>query len=248
MDYNLVFLFILGASIGSFVNVAALRFIADESIIYPPSHCPQCQHRLKPKDLIPIISYLLLKGKCRYCGEKISIQYPIVEFLMGILFVLFYLRLGLTLDYLIAILFTVTITVAVITDLKTKYIPYTAVLICAGLIFLVQLIGGQQDIVFRVLSACILFGVLFLCSKKEVMGDGDSALGALIGISMSPYNAAAAMFWSVVIGGMIGAGILLKDRRSLKKQVPFVPFMAVGSLVALFSEAATMSYFSSLLR
>jgi len=247
MGLNPVWLFVLGTVVGSFVNVAALRFIAEESIIFPPSHCPQCQHRLKPKDLIPIISYLLLKGKCRYCGKRISIQYPIVELFMGILFTLFYMKMGLSLRFLVAVVFAATMTIAAIVDLKTQHVPYRAVLICVGLLFLAQLVGGQQDIALRVLSAFILFGVLFLCSKKGVMGEGDSAIGALIGISMSPHNAAAAVFWAVVIGGIVGAAILLKDRRSLKKQVPFVPFLAVGSLVAIFAEKQTLLYFSYLL-
>lgn len=136
----LLFTFGLGTVIGSFLNVVALRGLTGESIVLPPSKCPKCGTRIKPWHNIPILSYLFLKGKCAYCNEKISIQYPIVEFLTGLLLVGCLLKYSLTLNALFVFLAGCTLLVMSVTDIKEK-------VICAGHAWFLIILGLVYNVV-----------------------------------------------------------------------------------------------------
>src|SRR6056297_187760 len=119
----IIFIFILGLIGGSFLNVVIYRLPLKKSIIFPSSHCPYCETKLKYYDLIPVLSYIINKGKCRYCGEKISFQYPIVELLTGLLFLLTFLNYDLTSEFIIFIFLISVLIVVSFIDIKYQIIP-----------------------------------------------------------------------------------------------------------------------------
>src|SRR6056297_3586907 len=116
-------IFSIGLVIGSFLNVLICRLPKNDSIVFPSSHCPECNTKLKYYDLIPIFSYIFLKGKCRYCGEKISLQYPITEFLTGLLFLLVFLNYGFSSEFIIFIILISSLIIVSFIDLKYQIIP-----------------------------------------------------------------------------------------------------------------------------
>lgn len=229
--------FLFGAAIGSFLNVVALRTLSGESIVYPPSHCPRCSHRLGAKDLLPIISYLLLKG--RHCGGRISPQYPLVEVAVGALFGGLFALYGPALKSLWLAAFFAALAVATVTDLKEGVVPYGPLIWSAAAIIGLKLAGSRDGFLSDLLAAAVMFFVLALPAKFNLVGEGDAPVGVLVGFSLGPAAAAAALFWAVVLGGAYGAALLVKNSRNSKKAVPFVPFMAAGCAVAVFLPGAT---------
>ncbi len=245
--------FVGGAVIGSFLNMLIWRLPREESIVYPPSHCPKCNARLRFFDLLPILSYILLRGKCRYCGERIAPRYLIVELLASSLSLLlawrfliadfqpFYLVLYLPFTYaLIAIFFI---------DLEHYIIPDELSLFTIGwgiLFDLLRLFGGKGKLLWgfllpAVLSALSFFLLVILIDmagrflfKKESMGGGDAKLAAGIGACLGWQGAIVAFFLAVVLGCFIGVGLILSRRREWGTYIPFGPFLVVGSISAIF--------------
>jgi len=120
---NDVLIFILGLIVGSFSNVCIYRIPKNESIVYPASHCPKCHSNIKPVDNIPLISYILLKGRCRNCKSKISIQYPVVELLTGLIYLIIYLAYGLSVQTLIYIILSSALVIIAFIDLNEQIVP-----------------------------------------------------------------------------------------------------------------------------
>jgi len=228
-----IFFIILGLIVGSFLNCTALRLIKNEQFISGKSKCPLCGHDLGILDLIPVFSFILLKGKCRYCKKRISVQYVLVEILTGILFLLTYLYL----NNIIFWLFIISIfTIIFIVDLKTFIIP-DKILIPTILISLFYVILFQGDIVNRLIGAGIWF-LFFLAinvfSKGKWMGFGDVKLAILLGFLVSWPNILVAMFLSFFLGAIIGVGLILIKNKGMKTEVPFAPFLITGTIIAVF--------------
>ncbi len=206
----LLFIFIIGLCIGSFLNVVILRALSGESIVFPASKCPKCQHPLKWWHNIPILSYILLRGKCGFCGEKISIQYPIIELLTGIAFILVFLKFGLTINTLFAFVITSLLIVLAGTDWKEKVVfdMHTYALIGTGLFCAVLTTGliiydyttlfghfeyNTQWFVDNPLTVSLLGVILgfvgmeiisrtgFLLAGTRAFGEGDSFIAAGLG-------------------------------------------------------------------
>ena len=174
---------ILGLLIGSFINVCIVRIPEGESIVFPPSRCPRCQKRLSPLDLIPVISYLLLRGKCRHCGEKISARYPLVEILVSVLFILVYRKYGLSFSALAYAVLAAVLVAASFIDLEHMIIPdaLNIFLGAAGLLFLLagQTVSWRQALLGFAAGGGILLLLGYLSVwilKKEGMGGGDIKL------------------------------------------------------------------------
>lgn len=191
--YILFWIFIIGICLGSFYNVVILRSLSGESIVYPPSKCPKCGQRLKPWHNIPILSYVFLKGKCAFCKEKISIQYPLVEFVTGLLFLLTYIKFGFHYMTLFVLLCISCLIIMTVTDLKEKIVDcnYAIFMAAAGLIY-AFLVGGISCVIDAILGAVLGFVIIeliarvgYLLKKGRAMGEADSyvaaALGALVG-------------------------------------------------------------------
>ena len=237
-----IFIFLLGAIIGSFLNVCIFRIPKEESIAFPPSHCGNCNTKLKGKDLVPILSYILLKGRCRYCKEKVSIQYPIIEGFTGILFMILYLKYGLTLSLLSFISLTAILIVIGIIDYKTQYV-YTSNIITGiifGIIFVALsfILGERVDLINVALGAFIPALILaVIVWTTNAMGWGDVEIifmtGIFLGLKLNLLN----LFISIVLGGSYAIYLMLCRKKSGKEEMAFGPYIAVATYITiLFGE------------
>ena len=186
-----IYIFIVGLCIGSFLNVVILRGLADESIVFPPSKCPKCLNKLKWYHNIPILSYVFLRGKCAFCHEKISIQYPIIEFLNGLIYGALFLKYGLCLNLLFYFIFASLFIVIFMTDIKEKVIftSHAYILTFFGLLFnflnknlVDSVLGGLVGFIFLEIITFFIYKII----KKRAFGEGDSyvlmGLGAIFGL------------------------------------------------------------------
>lgn len=207
----LIFIFITGLCLGSFYNVVILRSISGESIVFPPSKCPKCGNKLKPWHNIPVLSYLLLRGRCGFCKEKISIQYPIVELVTAILFCLIFNRYGLSFTTLFTMFWVSCLIIMTVTDIKTKLVDcnYAIAMGVSGLIYM--LISNQLNGLWSSLGGALLGYIIvelvarlgYLLKKNRAMGEADSylaaAFGAIVGyqgiVTVLLYSVAASMFF-----------------------------------------------------
>lgn len=230
---TLVFLF--GLTIGSFLNVCIFRIPQGISIIAPPSNCPQCSQRLRVLDLIPVISYLFLRGKCRYCGMPISLRYPLVELCCGVGFFVLYLQFGLTIQCLMAIVLFSGLVVCSLIDLDYQIIPdrVNLVLFLAG--FLLLSLQSTALLVNGLIGAVVGFGVLFLIAvaSKGGMGGGDVKLAAVLGLYLGWSNILLALFLSSLIGSIVGLTWAAIKRKNLKTALPFGPFLSIASMIVI---------------
>lgn len=225
---------ILGLVIGSFVNVCIYRIPRGESVIYNPSHCTSCNTNLEFLDLIPLISYILLKGKCRYCGEGIKVRYPFVELLTGGIFLITFLHIGfdvLLIKYLV--LFSALIAVTFI-DLDHQIIPNK-------LIFFILTWGITWQIFYPELfwyqaagGAILGGGPLLLAAiiSRGGMGGGDIKLMFAAGFILGISATALALFLSFLAGSIIGMALILLRIKGRKDPIPFGPFLSLGIFIA----------------
>lgn len=227
---------IFGIIIGSFLNVCIYRIPNKKSIVYPSSFCPICGTPLKPLDLVPLLSYLLNSGKCKYCKVKISIQYPLIELLNGIIYILLFMKYGLSiLFFKYAVLSSLIIVIAVI-DLKTKEIPdeLNAFGLLSGLLFSLlhntkfSLIDGSLGLLLG--SAIFL---LIAIASGGAMGGGDIKMIGMLGFAVGWKNILLLMLLSFVIGAVISVVLMLLRIKSRKDYIPFGPFIALAYLITI---------------
>jgi leader peptidase (prepilin peptidase)/N-methyltransferase len=246
-----VFAFVFGAVIGSFLNVLIFRLPRRISIVAPHSFCPNCKRPIKWYENIPIISYIALGGKCAGCQKGISIRYPLVEALTGILFIYAFSRYHFTWEFLfIAFFFSAMLTVAFI-DFSFQVIPdvisipgiiigilyqitlgdfmagFIGMLFGGGLIFLMRIIGGKAY-------------------KKEVMGLGDVYLTAMIGAFVGFPFIIPAIFIAALIGATLGMIFIISTHQSRESPIPFGPFLAFGGMAVIIFHQQTHKLFALL--
>ena len=234
----IILFFIMGTVFGSFYNVVGYRVPKGESIMYPPSHCTKCNHKLGPLELIPILSYIFLGGKCKNCKDKISCFYPIFEFMSGLLFALSYVVFGLSLECLLSILFISMLLIIIISDYQTMIIPDSVLLFFGIAILIVKyFIVGYPSILYCLLDGVIAFILMFLIKKlgdflfkKESMGGGDIKLLGIFGIMFGYIMAMFSVFLASVIGLPIS---LILIRKKDSHEIPFGPFLAVAAMIIL---------------
>ncbi len=239
--YYILLFFAFGTILGSFYNVVGDRIPLKESIIKPPSHCDNCKHQLKAKDLVPIFSYIFNGGKCPYCKTKITPFYPLFETLSGVLFALTYMSFGLSLSLIVALTFISLLLILLVSDFKYMIMP-DSILIIFGIIIAIEiiLIYGLKLFLIRLLgafiSAIIMFGIKKLGDflfKKESMGGGDIKLLFIFGLTLG-YEMA---IFSVFLGSLIGLPvsiILAKNKEKNKNnEIPFGPYLSIGAIIIL---------------
>jgi leader peptidase (prepilin peptidase) / N-methyltransferase len=235
---------VVGVVIGSFLNVVIWRVPRGESVVSPPSHCPGCDTPIAPRDNVPVLSWLLLRGKCRHCHNPISPRYPLVELATGVLFAPMAVRFGLAWD-LPAYLYLAAIAVALaLIDIDVHRLPNAIVLpsypVVAALLLLPAVVDGRWDDYLRaVLGGLILFAFYFLLAfiYPAGMGFGDvklaGVLGAYLGwLGWGAFGAGA--FLGFLLGGVLGALLMAVGRAGRKSKIPFGPFMLAGALIAVF--------------
>lgn len=245
---------VFGLLIGSFLNVVALRIPKGMSVSHPPSHCTSCGHRLGPLDLIPVISYVLARGKCRYCGESFSIAYAVWEALAGIFFVLTAMVLGPVPELLVG-LTLVSILIAIVqTDLRHLLIPNKIVFFGMGAGLLLRIFIHESPLWQYVVAFLIGGGVLYLIAflgelllKKESMGGGDIKLLAMLGL----YIGVKGVLLTIFLGSLIGlvASLILMAAGLIKREqaVPFGPYLALGAYAAYLWGDQLLSWYMNLL-
>lgn len=249
---------ILGAIIGSFLNALLFRFNTGRGM-GGRSRCMHCSHTLRALDLVPLLSYLFLRGCCRYCGAKISLQYPLVEATMALLGVLAYLAHPQPFAFIFWFLVCALLLFVVVYDLRHTIIPWSFSLTLAGFAFLHLFINLEQGAGMLPSLGALLAGpllalplfLLSLVSRGTWMGWGDSvlelSLGWLLGLSAGATGLMLA-FWSGAIGGL---GLILfsrwhrrRSRFTMRSEIPFAPFLVLGALLAHFLH---VDFFSSLM-
>jgi len=228
--------FIFGLIVGSFLNCVIYRLEIGKSALKGRSFCPHCQHQLKWQDLIPIFSFLILRGKCRYCKKPIFWQYPLVELITGILFLLFFI---FHFSFFIFIISSFLIIIFVY-DLKHYIIPDKIIYPAIVIAFLYQLFNhwsliiNHLNFIYSALGASFFFLLIVLASRGKGMGIGDIKLGFLMGLILGWPNILVALFLAFLIGAIIGIGLMISRKKTLKSEVPFGPFLVTGTFLALF--------------
>ena len=239
--YYAIVLFVFGTIFGSFYNVVGDRVADGKSIIYPPSHCPKCKHRLTPLELVPIFSYLFQGGKCKNCKCKIPLFHPLYEIFVGLLFMFSYISFGFTGDFVIALTFGSMLAIIIVSDYYYMIIP-DEILIFFGVTLALEvlLINGIDAFGISLLSGIISFGVMFLIKlfgdfifKTESMGGGDIKLLFFLGFILGWPQALLSIFLGSIIGLPISL-IVLKIKNT--NIIPFGPFLALGAIIILLTQ------------
>jgi leader peptidase (prepilin peptidase) / N-methyltransferase len=233
--FNLIII-IYGLLLGSFFNVVGLRIPLQKSIVKPRSACPSCGHQLKPYELIPIVSYLLQRGKCRGCQSRISPIYPIFELLTGILFAIAPTIIGWSGELLVALTLISMFMIIVVSDIHYMIIPDKILLWFAGIFLLERIFMPLSPWWDSLLGAAVGFLLLLLIAlvTKGGMGFGDVKLYALLGFVLGFKLVLLSFFLSTLYGAVIGGLALLFKIVKRRQPIPFGPFIAAGTLTAYF--------------
>jgi leader peptidase (prepilin peptidase) / N-methyltransferase len=248
-----VIVFALGASIGSFINVVVYRLPARLSLLFPPSRCPHCLNQLKAYDNVPVLGWLWLKGRCRYCKSKISIRYPVVEAVTGFLFLLVFWSFKfslLTLGYWALCSWLLALSLI---DLDTMTLPnpLTKSGLVLGIVFQIvygffleaSFLGAVHHFKIAIVGAVVglwLFDAIALIGSiafgKTAMGGGDAKLAAMMGAWLGWKYLLLASFLACLVGVIVGI-----SRMQWGQKIPFGPFLALGAVMALFGGEAILS-------
>ncbi|MFA5013125.1 MAG: prepilin peptidase [Candidatus Paceibacterota bacterium] len=260
-----IFVFIFGLLVGSFLNCVIWRTYKNQSFMRGRSYCPRCKQELSWLDLVPLFSFLFLRGRCRYCKKPISIQYPLVELVLGLLFVFIYnyfkielLYDGFTFAFYNVVFLWAAISllaIAFVYDLKHYIIPDGVTFLGIGLTIAWIIFGYlqgfyiEQDVVGFIVAAAgatIFFFILWFFSKGRAMGFGDVKLVFFLGLLLGITNTAVALFISFISGAIIGLILIALRKKKLKSSVPFGPFLVAGTFVALFYGTVIKDWYLSL--
>lgn len=243
-----------GLIIGSFLNVCIYRIPREESIAWPGSHCPTCNHSLKWYDNIPLVSYLTLKGKCRYCKTPISTQYPIVESLNALLYITMYLKFSFSVDFIFYSLISSVLLAIIFIDFKEMIIPDSlvlSILVLSGINKSVNyFVYGLSPDLFGSILGMLIAGGLFLAIvmlSRGGMGGGDvtliGALGFVLGVKYILLN----IFLSFVLGAIISVFLLAAKIKTRKDPIPFGPFIALGFFMTVLMGQSIINWYFNLL-
>ncbi len=249
--YYTIVLFLFGIVLGSFYNVVGYRLPKGESLLFPSSHCTKCNHKLGASELVPIFSYLFLKGKCKNCGEKISLFYPIFELCSGLLFAFSYILFGFSIELAIALTFISTLLIIIISDYQTMIIP-DEVLISGSILLIIELWiqRGLHGTLEAIGAGILAFITMFLLKKfgdflfkKESMGGGDIKLMFVFGLTLGYPMAIVAIFVASFVALPVAVYFTMKykdqkyidDDEIPEHSIPFGPFLAIAAIVLLLS-------------
>lgn len=229
-------LFMLGAIFGSFYYVVAYRIPKGESIIYPPSHCPNCNHRLGALELIPIFSFLLQGGKCKNCKCKISFFYPAFEIVCGLLFGFSYLSYGFSLDLIMVLTFISMIMIVILSDIYYMIISDGVLVFFGSCLFIEMfIINGWYFAVMHLLYGLVSFLIMYMIKllgdfifKKESMGGGDIKLMFVFGLMFGWEMAIISIFLASIIGLPISLIFLKKNNEHV---LPFGPYLGIAAIL-----------------
>ena len=239
--YFLIVFFVLGAIMGSFYHVVATRLSNDESIIKPGSHCPKCNHFLSWYENIPIISYIILKGKCKNCHSKIPISYWIVEVVTGLLFSVCYHAFGFSIDLLVALVFVSSLIIVIVSDIEYMIILDEVLMASSLIIILIYIFGVSfEEAAYHIYSGVGAFLAMYAIKilgdkafKKESLGGGDIKLMFLFGLVIGFPMSICTIFLAPFIAFPVALLILFSDKENV---IPFGPFLSMAAIILLISK------------
>ena len=265
-----IFFFLLGATVGSFLNVVSDRLPRGKSLLFPPSHCFSCNNRLTARDLIPVFSYIWLRGKCRHCSARIPLRILLVELFAGLLFVLLLWHYGLSWNWLATAIYSSLFLALSVIDFEQQILPNRLIypfLVIAPVIFMLigpNILSIDPDLNFfhqwisnmylaNLVSSVsgafsglliLLIPLLFL---RGGMGIGDLKLTMLIGMITGFPLVFISVFISVILGGLIAGILLLTGVKKRKDAIPFGPFLCLGALTTLLWGSNILSWYIGLM-
>ncbi len=253
------FVFILGLIIGSFLNVVIWRTHVGKSVLTGHSYCPKCRHTLGPAELVPVLSFLIQKGKCRHCKQKISWQYPLVELATAILFAAAYLISDFKFpifDFhffdLVRAWFVISVMMVIfVYDLRYYIIPDKIIYSAATVIIVTLPFSYGGEISWWGLLNPIIAGILgggffffqYAISKGKWIGGGDVKLGALMGLILGLGGLGVALFFAYVVGAVIGLSLVAFRKKTMKSQLPFGTFLAAGTIFSMFFAEPILNWY-----
>lgn len=248
-----VFSFLLGAVVGSFLNVCILRIPEKKSIVSPPSHCPGCGSGIRFYDNIPILSYLVLRGKCRNCGERISFRYPLVELITAFFSLALFVQFGPSLTYLIYLVFMAALIVITFIDLDHRIIPdlislpgIVAGFLASFLLFEITWFESALGILVGGGSLMLVAVVYEMITGQEGMGGGDVKLLAMLGAFIGWQGVLFTIMASSLLGSIIGGGMMVISGKGRKFAIPFGPFLSAGGIIYLFFGQLLINWYLAL--
>lgn len=228
--------FLLGLLIGSFLNVCICRLPGRKSIAWPGSACPACGAALKPRDLVPVASYVALRGRCRYCSARISPQYPLVELITGVFFALTMAAFGPTITGLCWSAFISLLIIACFADINTGLIPNSVTYpgIAAGLIF--SLFVPQSSFAFSLIGCVVCGGVVWIVgtASRGGMGGGDVKLMAMVGAFLGWKLGLLVLFAGSLFGAIVGIARIASGKQKRRDPMPFGPFLAIAGALSVY--------------
>ena len=237
----IVSVFIFGLIFGSFLNVVIYRLPERQSIVSPGSHCPHCGKPIKPYDNIPLISYMVLRGRCRYCGNRISPRYPAVELITGLLAAGLFMQYGLTIDLFVFFILSAGLTAVSFIDIDHGIIPnalsYPGIIIGFASSFFVSINDPVRSVLGMITGAGILYVTAFTykaVTGVEGMGMGDVKLMAAIGAFLGWEAAIFTVIISACIGALAGVALVLFAGKGRRYAIPYGPFISASAVVYLF--------------
>ena len=267
--------FLLGLLIGSFLNVCILRIPRDESIVLPASHCTSCGAHIKPYDNIPVLSWLMLRGRCRKCKTPISAQYPAVELLTGLLFVGCYLMFGLSFDALKWAIFAAILVVLTVTDHRERILPDVVNFTGLGAALVLSLVTEPVDgsagwiagrllglslprpvlsLADALIGAAAASGLLWVVAEgyfrlrgREGMGLGDVKMMAMAGAFLGLQRAMLTILLGSLLGSLIGSAVIAFRHKGRDFELPFGTFLGAGAILVVFFGSATLDWYRSFL-
>ncbi len=258
MEIFLIFLFaLLGLTVGSFLNVCIDRLPRDESVVSPPSHCEACQHRLGLKDLIPVFSYLRLRGRCRYCRAAVSGKLLWVELAAGLIFAFLYWHFRLSPELGIMAFYACLFIVVFVIDLERGLIlnkvVYPAMIVALLLALVPQPWLTRWIVVNGVANAALgggvgfaIFLVIAIVSRGG-MGWGDVKLVALIGLAVGFPLVLFSVILGAILGSVVALALMIAKKRRFRETLPFGPFLALAAMITLLWGSDVLSWYMGLI-
>ncbi len=229
--------FVFGLAVGSFLNSVIFRLEKQESVIKRRSYCPYCKQTLAWFELIPLMSFILQKGKCRKCHKKISWQYPLVELMTGALFAF----IGFNVFWL----FIAFLIVIFVYDLKHYIIPNEVIYPAIIIAFLYRLFEDLNYLIAAIVVSAFFLAIIFI-SKGKWMGRGDVKLVIFMGLILGWPNIIVALFLAFLIGALVSIILISFKKKTLKSQIPFGPFLSGATVIAMFWGNALIGWYLNL--
>ena len=251
--YLLICFFIIGTVMGSFYHVVATRLSMEESIIKPGSHCPRCNHFLRWYENIPIISYLMLKGRCSECGSKIPLSYLVVEIVTGALFAVCYHVFGISIELLIGIIFISSLVIVIISDIEYMIILDEVLIVSTLLVAVIYVIFlGLEQTAYHIYSGVGAFVIMYSIKllgdklfKKESLGGGDIKLMFLFGMVLGLPMSVCTIFLATFIAFPVALIILFSNKENV---IPFGPFLSMAAMIIYISGVEIMDILNFLIK